>query len=67
MERRTKTPVNIWQCGHFSPVVVEELEDGKKGASCLACGESGPVREGSEEALNALRDLARQRHEAQSA
>jgi hypothetical protein len=63
-----KTPMSIWRCGHFSPVVVEELEGGKmKSARCLVCGERGPVREGSEEALRALRDLARQRDEALSA
>jgi hypothetical protein len=66
LRRRTKTPVNFWECGHFSPVEVDELEGGKR-ARCLLCGERGPVRECSEEALGALRELARQRHEAQSA
>ena len=66
MRRRTETPVNFWECGHFSPVEVDELEGGKR-ARCLLCGEHGPVREGSEEALAALRELARQRDEAQSA
>ena len=66
MRRRTQTPVNLWKCGHFSSVVIEEAEGGKI-ARCLLCGERGPVREGSEEALSALRDLARQRDEAQSA
>jgi hypothetical protein len=66
MRRRMQTPVNFWQCGHLSPVVVEEDECGKI-ARCLLCGERGPVREGSEEALGALRDRARQRDEAQSA
>jgi hypothetical protein len=68
LRRRTKTPMSIWQCGHFSPVVVDELEGGKKSARCLLCGERGPVSEGSsEEALGALRERARQRDEAQSA
>jgi hypothetical protein len=58
--------MNFWQCGHYSPVVVEEVEGGKR-ARCLLCGERGAVREGSEEALRALRDRARQRDEAQSA
>jgi hypothetical protein len=67
LRRRTRPPVNFWQCGHFSPVVVDELEGGKKSARCLLCGERGPVSEGSsEEALHALRDRARQRDEAQS-
>jgi hypothetical protein len=66
MKRRTQTPMNFWQCGHYSPVVVEEVEGGKR-ARCLLCGERGAVREGSEEALRALRDRARQRDEAQSA
>jgi hypothetical protein len=66
MKRRTQTPMNFWQCGHYSPVVVEEVEGGKR-ARCLLCGERGAVREGSEEALGALRDRARQRDEAQSA
>ena len=66
MRRRTETSINYRQCGHFSPVVVEEA-DGGKIARCLLCGERGPMREGSEEALRALRDQARQRDEAQSA
>ena len=67
MRRRNKTPMSIWRCRHLSPVVVDEIEGGKKSAHCLVCGERGPVREGSEEALRALRELARQRDEAQSA
>jgi hypothetical protein len=48
--------------------MVDEIEGGKKkSACCLVCGERGAVREGSEEALRALRELARQRDEAQSA
>jgi hypothetical protein len=66
MRRHTKTPINFWQCRHYSPVVVEEVGGGKSGR-CLLCGERGAVREGSEEALSALRELARQRDEAQSA
>jgi hypothetical protein len=65
MRRRTQTPITFWQCGHFSPVVVEVVEGGKR-ARCLLCGERGPVCEGSAEALRALRDRARQRDEAQS-
>ena len=66
MRRRAKTPINFRQCGHFSPVVVEEVEGGKI-ARCLVCGERTAVCEGSEEALSALRDRARQRLEALSA
>jgi hypothetical protein len=66
LRRRNKIPVSIWRCGHFAPVVVEEVEGGKI-ARCLVCGEFGPMREGSEEALCALRDRARQRDEAHSA
>jgi hypothetical protein len=67
MSRRTQTSVSFWKCGHFYPVLVEEVEGGKKRAKCLLCGECGEVREGAEEALRALRDRARQRDEAQSA
>lgn len=67
MSRRTQTPVSFWKCGHFSPVLVEEVEGGRNRARCLLCGERGEVREGVEEALRALRDRARQRDEAQSA
>jgi hypothetical protein len=67
MSRRTRTSVSYWNCGHFSPVLVEEVAGGKKRARCLMCGERGAVSEGAEEALMALRDRARQRDEAQSA
>ncbi len=59
MRRRNKTPMSIWRCRHLSPVVVDEIEGGKKSARCLVCGESGPVREGSQEALRALREIGR--------
>jgi len=36
---------------------------GGRCARCLGCGASGPVREGSEEALRALRAEARYRDE----
>jgi len=67
MNRRTQPPMSNWECEHVSPVTVEELEGGKKRANCVQCGERGEVREGTEEALRALRDRARQRDEAQSA
>lgn len=67
MGRRTmRTQIASWKCGHFSPVLVEEVEGGKR-ARCLMCEECGDVREGAEEALYALRERARQRDEAQSA
>jgi hypothetical protein len=67
LRRRKKTPMSIWRCRHLSPVVEDEIEGGKKSARCLVCGERGPVRERSEEALRALRDRARERDEALSA
>jgi hypothetical protein len=67
MSRRTQPPMSYWKCGHFSSVLVEEVEGGKKRAKCLLCRECGEMREGTEEALRALRDRARQRDEAQSA
>lgn len=68
MKRQTRSAVSFWECEHFSPVVVEKADGGaKKIARCLLCGEIGPVCEGSEEALRALRDRARLRDEAQSA
>ena len=48
--------------------MVEDVDGGKKKiARCLQCEELGEIREGSEEALRALRDRARQRDEAQGA
>jgi hypothetical protein len=67
MSRRTQPPMSNGNCGHVSPVLVEELGGGKQRAKCLQCGECGEVREGTEEALRALRDRARERDEAQSA
>jgi hypothetical protein len=67
LSRRTQTTMSPWQCGHFSPVLVEDVDGGKKIARCLQCGERGKISEGSEEALRGLRDRARQRDEAQSA
>jgi hypothetical protein len=67
MIRRTQPPMSNRNCEHVSPVMVEEVEGGKKRAKCLQCGERGEVREGKEEALRTLRDRARQRDEAYSA
>jgi hypothetical protein len=68
MRRRTQTSISPWKCGHLAPVLVEDVDGGKKKiARYLQCGELGEVREGSEEALRALRDRARQRDEAQGA
>lgn len=55
--RRIPDTTMIRRCEHTSPVLIEEIEDGRI-ARCLACGESGPVHEKSEEALLALRDRA---------
>jgi hypothetical protein len=64
--RTPRTPRSFLRCGHFPAVAVGKAEGGEV-ARCLACGELGPVREGSEEALRALRDLAGLRDEAHSA
>ncbi len=56
MERR-KRGADAGRCGHGSPVMVEPAPDGRK-ARCLLCGQSGPVRPSSREALAALRDEA---------
>ncbi|HEV2744759.1 MAG TPA: hypothetical protein VGV91_16500 [Rubrobacter sp.] len=55
MERRKR---GVKRCGHRSPVVVDAVPDGRA-ARCLVCGQSGPVRPSSEEALAALRDEER--------
>ncbi len=55
MDRRKRS---VWRCGHGSPVVVEQVPDGRW-ARCLVCGQSGPVRLSSEGALAALREEPR--------
>ena len=57
-----ETP-NVWRCEHHYPIVLEYTVAGKR-ARCLGCGVWGPVREGSEEAVLALREEARNREEA---
>lgn len=63
MRRAREDTMSFLRCAHSSPVVVDELEGGKKKvARCLRCGQCGPaVREGTDEALRALRDQARWR------
>ena len=53
-----KGPMGRWLCEHSSPVLVDEVEGGsKKIARCLVCGALGPpVRQGAQEALQALRE-----------
>ena len=51
-----------WQCEHHYPIEVVSMGGGRC-ARCLGCGASGPVREGSEQALRALRAEARYRDE----
>jgi hypothetical protein len=54
----------MWGCDHhYYPIEVLPTEGGKR-ARCLGCGAWGPVREGSEEAVLALREEARYREEA---
>ena len=48
-----ETP-NVWRCEHHYPIVLEYTVVGKR-AKCLGCGAWGSVREGSEEAVLALR------------
>ena len=55
MARRKR---DVKRCRHRSPVVVDPVAVGRA-ARCLACGQSGPVRPSSGEALAALRDEAR--------
>ncbi len=50
----------IWHCGHHYPIEVVPVGGGRR-ARCLGCGACGPVREGSEEAMRALRIEARYR------
>ena len=52
----------IWSCDHHYPIEVVSMEGGKR-ALCLGCGASGPVREGAQEAMLALRDEARHPYE----
>ena len=54
---------DVWSCEHHSPIVLEYTVVGKR-AKCLGCGAWGPVREGSEEAVLALRAEAQYREEA---
>jgi hypothetical protein len=64
MARETKNETkNAWRCEHHSSLVVESTGDGKR-ARCLGCGGWGPVREGTEEAVLALREEAQYREEA---
>jgi hypothetical protein len=53
--------MNRGRCEHTTfPVRVLPVEGGKKRiAYCLGFGRSGPVREGSIEAVTALREIAR--------
>ena len=59
LEQR-KRPTNRGRCEHATfPVVVLPVGGEKKIAHCLGCGRSGPVTEGSTEALAALREAPR--------
>ena len=56
-----KQPTDRGRCEHATfPVEVLAIDGGKKKiAHCLGCGRSGPAREGSAEALAALRETPR--------
>ncbi len=55
-----KQPTGRGRCGHATfPVEVLTVDGKKKIAHCLGCGRSGPTREGSAEALAALRGTPR--------
>ncbi len=51
---------NMWRCGHHCPIEVSPTVGGKR-ARCLGCGACGPLREGTEEAMLALRAEAHYR------
>jgi hypothetical protein len=59
----TRETPNVWRCEHHYPIVLEYTVAGKR-ARCLGCGAWGPVREGSKEAVLALREEAPSREEA---
>ena len=48
----------MWHCEHHYPIVVDSTVSEKR-ARCLGCGAWGPVREGTKEAVLALRYEAR--------
>ena len=50
----------MWACDHHYPIEVSPTQGGKR-ARCLGCGACGPVREGTEAAMRALRNEARHR------
>ncbi len=65
---RRKPPTNRGRCEHATfPVVVLPVGGEKKIAHCLGCGKSGPVCEGSTEALIALRETLRPAFEQRTA
>ena len=55
---------NVWHCAHHYPIEVTSTVGARKRARCLGCGAWGPVREGSKEAVLALRAEAASREEA---
>ena len=50
---------SIAECKHVGPLEVSSTAGGKKRARCLVCGMTGPERAESLEAIQALRDEAR--------
>lgn len=48
-------------CTHRGPLVVNAVEGGGKRAHCLVCSRVGPEREQALQAIEALRDTAKER------
>ncbi len=49
----------IWRCEHHCPIEVVRVGSGQRHPGCLGGGACGPVRDGSEEAMLALRNHSR--------
>lgn len=62
MARKTQRTTLLRRCEHaVFPVEVTPTKDGSR-ARCLGCGQVGPVRASSKEALQALREEPRPLH-----
>jgi hypothetical protein len=63
--RETRERPAVWGCEHQYPIEVVLVGNSGRRARCLGCGTCGPVvREGSEEAMLALRNQAQFRDKA---
>ncbi len=54
----TREKPTVWRCAHHYPIEVVPIGNDRR-ARCLGCGACGPVRDGSEEAMLALRNHSR--------